>query len=301
MYSFRHLTPVTIAWDRGIRSAIESGTSEVVIVHSEFLDLARLTDQAYQQECLRLLRLKYAKSKLDAVIPVFDPAAEFVAKNRSDLFADTPVVFCSISEVAARTDSGLAPTMTGVTFRLDFNRTLQLIRDLLPGTRHVAVVVGATEIEKGLEAAARNAFSHEKDVEFLYLTGLPVDDLLSQLSRLPNDSVILFVSHDRDRDGRESISSQDIVERISQAAAVPVFGLYDALLGHGIVGGCLAPVEEQGKRAGEIAVRVLRGESPGDIPFTGTEMNRYRLRLETTPAMGDSRAGFAGGIASRIS
>ena len=83
------------------------------------------------------------------------------------------------------------------------------------------------------------------------------------------------MSHDRDRDGRESISSQDIVERISQAAPVPVFGLYDALLGHGIVGGCLAPVEEQGKRAGEIAVRVLRGESPANIPFTGTEMNRF--------------------------
>ena len=47
------------------------------------------------------------------------------------------------------------------------------------------------------------------------------------------------------------------------------------MLGHGIVGGCLTPVEDQGKRAGEIAMRVLRGERPGDIPFTGTEMNRY--------------------------
>ncbi len=274
LYSFRHMTPVTIAWDRGIRSAIESGTSEVVIVHSEFLDLARLTDREYQEECLRLLRLKYAKSKLDAVIPVFDPAAEFAARNRSDLFADTPVVFCSISQ-SLRARLGPGPMMTGVTFQLDFNRTLQLIRDLLPGTRHVAVVVGATESEKGLEAATRNAFSEEKDLEFFYLIGLPVDDLLSQLSRLSNDSVILFVSHDRDRDGRDSISSQDIVERISQVAPAPVFGLYDALLGHGIVGGCLAPVEEQGKRAGEIAVRVLRGESPANIPFTGTEMNRF--------------------------
>ena len=272
LYSDRQLMPITIAWDRGIRSAIESGAGEVVIVHSEFLDLTRLTGQEYQQECLRLLRLKYAKSKPDAVIPVFDPAAEFVAKNRSTLFPDTPRVFCSISE-GLQERLQPTPTMTGVTFRLDFNRTLQLIRDLLPGTRHVAVVVGATAIEKRLEAAVRNAFSHEKDIDFLYLSGLPLNDLLSQVSQLPNDTVILFVSHDRDRDGRESISSRDSVERISQAASVPVFGLYDALLGHGIVGGCLTPVEAQGKRAGEIVVRVLQGNRPADIPFTGTEMN----------------------------
>jgi len=292
LYSDRQLVPITIAWDRGIRSAIESGTSEAVIVHSEFLDLTRLTDQEYQQECLRLLRLKYAKSKPDAIIPVFDPAAEFVAKNRSDLFPDTPMVFCSISE-GLHERLRPAPTMTGVTFRLDFNRTLQLIRDLLPDTRHVAVVVGATAIEKRLEAAVRNSFSVEKDIDFQYLTGLPLNDLLRQVSQLPNDTVILFVSHDRDRDGRESISSRDSVERISQAASVPVFGLYDALLGHGIVGGCLTPVEAQGKRAGEIVVRVLQGNSPADTPFTGTEMNscmfdwrqlrRWGIREQTLP------------------
>ena len=274
LYSFWQMMPITIAWDRGIRSAIESWTNEVVIVHSEFLDLGRLTDKEYQQECLRLLRLKYGKSKLDAVIPVFDPAAEFAATNRSDLFANVPMVFCSISE-GLRKRLPPSPTITGVTYQIDFNRTLQLIRTLLPGTKHVAIVVGATEIEKKLEAVVRNAFSHENDVEFLYLNGLPVDDLLSQLSRLSNDSVVLFVSQDRDRDGRESISSRDIVEKISQAAKVPVFGLYDALLGYGIVGGCLVPVEEQGKKAGEIAVRVLQGDSPGNIHFTGTEMNHY--------------------------
>jgi two-component system, NarL family, sensor kinase len=273
LYSGQQLMPITIAWDRGIRSAIESGVREIVVIHSEFLDLTRLTDQAYQQQCLQLLRLKYAKTKLDAVIPVFEPAAAFVVKNRSALFADTPLVFCSISD-GLRQRLPPAPTMTGVTFRLDFLGTLQLIRDLRPGTRHAVVVVGATEIEKKVESAVRNAFAGEKDVDFLYLTGLPVEELLSQVSRLSSDSAILFVSHDRDRDGRESISSRDIVARISQAANVPVFGLYDALLGHGIVGGRLTPVEEQGRRAGEITARILQGVRPGDIPFTGTEMNR---------------------------
>ena len=205
LYSFRHLMPINLAWDRGIRSAIESQPSQVVIIHTEFLDLGRLANQEYQQEYFRLLRLKYGKSKIDAVIPICDPAADFVAKNHNDLFADTPVVYCSISE-GLRKRLPPSRTITGVTFRFDFDRTLQVIRDVLPGTRQVVVVVGATDIEKKLQEAARNAFSHEHNIDFLYLSGLPANDLLGRLSRLPDDCVVLFVSHDRDRDGRESIS-----------------------------------------------------------------------------------------------
>ena len=36
----------------------------------------------------------------------------------------------------------------------------------------------------------------------------------------------------------------------------------------------LRPLKSRGKGPAEIAMRILRGESPGNIPFTGTEMNR---------------------------
>ena len=55
---------------------------------------------------------------------------------------------------------------------------------------------------------------------------------------------------------------------------MPVFGLYDTLMGSGILGGNLGPVEVQGQRAGAIAARVMQGERPSDIPVSGTEMNR---------------------------
>jgi signal transduction histidine kinase len=66
-----------------------------------------------------------------------------------------------------------------------------------------------------------------------------------------------------------------VLKRISSASSVPVFALYDTMLGAGIVGGCMPPVDEQGRLAGEMAARILRGESPEDIPFTGTSMNRF--------------------------
>ena len=66
-------------------------------------------------------------------------------------------------------------------------------------------------------------------------------------------------------------STAEIVEQISTASSAPVYGLYDTLLGHGIVGGRLQSAEAQGRLAGELAVRVLGGERPADIPIVGQD------------------------------
>jgi signal transduction histidine kinase len=75
-------------------------------------------------------------------------------------------------------------------------------------------------------------------------------------------------------------STAEIIEQISAESSVPVYGLYDTLLGHGIVGGSLQSAESQGKLAGGLAVRVLKGERPEDMPIVG---------LDTVQKMFDAR------------
>jgi two-component system, NarL family, sensor kinase len=274
LYSYRHLMPINAEWDRGIRGAIESAPEDPVTIDIEYLDFLRLNNRDYREQWLDLLRSKYGEVKPDVVIPVHDLTAEFLIENHRRLFPDAAVVFCSISE-KTRDRLPLTSQMTGVVYRLDFQSTLACARRLLPRTQRVIVLSGSGEIGLALVAGAKAAFAAEKQINFAYWVGTPVDELRARVSRLPSDSVILFLAHDVDQEGRFSTSSSDVLRSISSVASVPIFGLYDTLLGEGIVGGCLAPVEAQGRRAGEVAVRVLRGESPRDIPFTGTEMNRY--------------------------
>ena len=110
-------------------------------------------------------------------------------------------------------------------------------------------------------------------IQFTYWTGLPVAELYTKASQVPAGTVIILLSQVRDRDGYISAATTDIAQRIAEAAKVPVFGIYDTMLGTGIVGGNLGPVKLQGERAGAIAARVIRGESPSAIPISGTEMN----------------------------
>ena len=66
---------------------------------------------------------------------------------------------------------------------------------------------------------------------------------------------------------------RDVIPRISRASNSPVFGLYDSYLGYGIVGGHLLSFEELGKESARILLRVLGGEAPSTIPWSG--MNAY--------------------------
>jgi ABC-type uncharacterized transport system substrate-binding protein len=50
------------------------------------------------------------------------------------------------------------------------------------------------------------------------------------------------------------------------AANAPVFSLFDVHINHGEVGGYLSSLREQGKVAGAMALRLLSGAKPQDIP-----------------------------------
>ena len=53
---------------------------------------------------------------------------------------------------------------------------------------------------------------------------------------------------------------------VAAAANAPVFSLFDVYINHGEVGGYLSSLSEQGKIAGGIALRILAGDKPRDIP-----------------------------------
>ena len=272
LYSFSYGRPINLDWDRGIRMGLEANLHEPVDIDVEFLDAEQLPNREGRDKWVELLRMKYADLRPDVVIPVGDSAAACLAVDHPNLFPQAAVVFCSIS---AQTLSRFPMTnrMTGVAYRFDFQGTLEIACRLFPATRSVIVVGGASAEDLAIQKAARAAFAQETHLQFTYWTGLPVAELYTKASQVPAGTVILLLSQVRDRDGYISAATTDIAQRIAEAAKVPVFGIYDTMLGTGIVGGNLGPVKLQGERAGAIAARVIRGESPSAIPISGTEMN----------------------------
>jgi signal transduction histidine kinase len=273
LYSHRMAFPINQQWDNGIRTALRANLREPVIIDVEYIDSYRLVGAEVQEKWFELLRLKYRDAQPDLVIPVFDAAAKQYLLHGPQAFSEADIVVCSVNELSLP-HLNIAAGITGVHYRIDYRGTVDLARQLLPDLKKLIVVCGADNEVQTLLNECQSAVDSYPGLEIDYWIGLPVDQLFSQAQQAAADSAILYLSQDRDRDGRSTITPHEVAQRLSEYSSVPVFGLYDTLLGSGILGGVMVRVEDQGLRAGWIASEILNGKSASEFLFSGTNSNR---------------------------
>lgn len=213
--------PGILRFDEGLRSALKARPNDRVEIHNEYLDSARFPGEGFQGKLAEFLREKNAGRRPDVVIPALAPSLDFVLKYREEIFPGVPVVFGAIErrEVEARR---LGPGVVGVPMTVDLAGTLGLALRLHPGTRRVFVVAGRSKTDAYWVAEARRAFrGYEGTVQFVYLTGLPLNDLLREVAKLPERSVIYYLHLFEDGLG-ETFVPADVAGLLSSAANAPV-------------------------------------------------------------------------------
>ena len=293
LYPDARLLPEPLAVEQAIRSTLAPAVEGGIDFYTEYLDLSLSPEDSRERQLTRFLRQKYEARKVDLIIPVAFPTLRFFLKHRLELFPGVPAIFCA-ANLDAVTGLELGPDITGVRLRSHWGATLEAALRLGPGTRRVIVVAGTSEIDRNLQAAATEDLGRYHDrVEFTYLNGWPMARLLAEVARLPKDSIVLFVSLLRDGAGRP-FTDPDAVSLIARASSVPVYSWSETHLGTGIVGGRLASFEAQGARAGELGLRILRGEKPENLPvvdgggtaymFDERQLRRWRISESRLPS-----------------
>ena len=156
---------------------------------------------------------------------------------------------------------------------MDFARTVTLATQLQPETRRVFVVSGSSAFDKSYLDLARAQFrAFDGRLEFTYWTGLSEKDVLERVADLPSDSVLYPISVTQDRSGQRYLP-HDLAERIAAAANVPVYGWSPTQIGRGVIGGSLYASERLARPLAEVAIRVLGGEEPENIPVASVDLN----------------------------
>ncbi len=263
-----------LLFDQGLRHTFENSSAERIELYNEYLDLARFPDDQHRRQLADFLRRKYAGRKIDVVITGLAPSLDFALKYREDVFPGVPIVFGAVDqrEVKARE---LGPGVVGLPIRMDLAATLELALRLHPNTRQVVVITGASKYDRFWEAEAKQAFrGYEEKLELVYMTGLPMDDLLKKVANLPDGSIIYYLHVQQDGSGH-TFAPADVAERVAAAANAPVYGHIDSYLGRGIVGGRLMSFEATGKDAALLALRILAGEKPEGISISDADENAF--------------------------
>ena len=278
--------------DQAIFSGLANSPYHIEL-YQESLQLTFFPDEASQRPFRESIIQKYSERKPDVIIAVGSASLRFIAESRESFVRETPIIFCGVlGELPARLNSKMH--FTGVLGRLQPADTLQAALQLLPGTKHVVVVGGMGKFDEGWEAVAQQAFRNfESRLDFTYLTDLTMPVLLERLRHLPSNTIVYHTSISEDAAGERFIDSSQSVPLVASAANAPVFVMDDVDLRAGTVGGDLVNWADDGRVAAEMAVRVLNGKKPEDIPvvmshhsyiFDWHALERWRIEESNLPA-----------------
>lgn len=250
--------------DGGIETALSNSPYHLEF-YFEYLDPGLFPDPAVQQEFRDFYIRKYQNRQPDVIITVGPSPLKFMQDVHQSAFPGVPIVFC-LPVGDAPSAAALGPDFTGVESDLEAAETLKVGLRLQPGTEHLVVLGGVSDRDKHEQARFRQQVKGVTDhPEITYMTDVAVPELLERLKHLPRHTLVLLLSFARDAEGR-GYKSNEIGPLVAAAANAPVFSFYDVYLNHGEVGGYLSNFNEQGTVAGGMALRILRGEKPQDIP-----------------------------------
>jgi len=210
------------------------------------------------------------------------------------LFPAAAVVSGVSSPQANLSTPRAGPRATGVVLPVDLKRTIDAAIQLQPDLRDVFVVSGASDTDRGYQDLARAQFrAFDGRIRFTYSSGLAIQELLRRVSALPQHTIVYFLTffddgHNSKFDGLKAL------DQVAAVANVPTYVWIDTRMGHGSVGGSVFSVERAAGAVANVALRVLKGESPERVPvrevdahitqFDWRQLRRFGISETRLPA-----------------
>lgn len=286
---------VNMPWARDIMNGVESVLDldhARVELSIEHMDTKRIYDEVYAEQLFRLYQYKFQAATFDIIITADDDALSFLLKYRDDLFPGVPVVFCGVNRLPEHPLEG-EWGITGVVETTEHLKTLNLTLTLQPDAKTIYIINDRTttglilrqQVEASLDALIR-------PVEIVFLDDLTIEDLQITLDSLSPNTIVYLMTFHRDAAGR-AFTSQEIMQRVSDASQAPIYATGKEYLGFGIVGGYLNWGFTQGETAAALALRILNGEDPASIPvitqspnppmFDYIQLKRWKIPLNRLP------------------
>lgn len=276
----------------GIESVLKKELNDVEL-KVEYMDSKSVRyDSAYKKMLFDLYTHKYKDVHLDVVITSDDNAFNFVREYHEKIFSGISIVFCGVNNIKAP-DLVKGMPFTGILEITAEKETVDLIRSLHPEIKRLVMIYDTTPSGNYRWKQLEPVFGLFPEIEFVRLDDrYYISEIENKVKNLPDDTGVLFATLYRDKSGR-FISLKEGVSRISEASVRPIYTHHSQVLKYGTIGGKLLGGEQHGKKAAEIAIRIIKGEKAQSIPivketlaeytFDYSQLKRFHIKTSALP------------------
>ncbi len=265
--------------------------------------LGQLKGAEYDRVLHTFIREKYGSRPIGVIVANGVDALHFAVNLRNDLDPGIPIVFSGVDYDSAAQLS-LPPNITGTTTRRTIRHVLIVANALVSGFKRIVVVGDPLEEQTYRRHYKKEFLAIGEEVEFVDLTGLPMNELRKRVAMLPQDAAIFYTTLSFGGGGAR-YDPNDALALIAEVANRPIVIDQETRLGYGGTGGFVLQAAPIGEATARIVLRLFNGESASSIPvtvgefvkpvFDWRELKRWNVPESSLPPGSEIRFREAGG------
>src|SRR6266702_6381637 len=278
LHSFGQDFPPWSEYSKNVRAELFRQFPREIDLFEATLETARIPGNLDEGPFAEYLGALFKDRPLDLVLTIAAPASLFFQRQRQRLFPNTSLLITGLEQrlYAASGDA----TETTVLTAIDFYAAVKNILQVLPATDHIAIVLGASPLERYWREQIGIAVEPLANrVAFTWFNDLSFEETLRRVSTLPPRSAVFFAALAVDAAGVPQNDGKTLL-KIQAASSAPIFSFEDSYFGAGLVGGPMLSIPEISRQVVEVAGRILAGETAANIrtPAVGFAAPRFDWR-----------------------
>lgn len=215
-------------------------------------------------------------SDVDAIVPITTPclsAACSTVKNK-------PVVFSSVYDpIAAGAGISLTehlPNVTGAGSMPPLKETVDMIKALAPGIKKIGTIYNSSEINARASVSSAKTLFKLENIELIEQTIASPNNIYDAARTLIGKNVeMIWITGDN-----TMVQCMDTIAKFCEKAKIPLVLNDNEQISCGALAGCGISFYKAGLESGSILARVLKGESPENIPISALNTARIAINLE---------------------
>lgn len=283
--------PGNVMMEQSLRAELLQDSTNRIEFFTESMDASRFPNPRRYRVFRDYIKNNYTSRNLDLML-MFMGRDFMLGRELASSATNVPALFVAVNDLDVPEPPAGHP-FTGIFQRFDAQGTVKFIFQLQPETRRVVVVGGTSLADRAVLARLEDTTRSVEGVAFDYWTNQPINEVYQAARTLPEGTVILLSTVQRDATG-ESLYTAHVVQTLAPLASVPVYVMGNSLIGNGAVGGSVVDFATLGARAGKMASRILAGTPVSQIPVEVNSngvpmvdwraMQRWHIKSSRLPA-----------------
>lgn len=256
----------------GVRQGLEQSKYHIEL-QIEYMDAKKYNYEEITNILLALYRDKFASERFDIVIVSDNDAYNFILQHRDELAADIPVVFCGLNDIDP--NSVDRSFITGILENISARETLELALSIHPSKSKLVVIGDESTTGWAIRGQVEKVMPYFADrLEFEFWERYSLPEIQERVRALPRDAFIYFIPFFQNVGG-QFMSASDVLAAVAQVTDLPIYSNWEFLLGSGMVGGKLVSGHRHGRIAADMALRIMEGTPPSDIPIVDRTVDQF--------------------------